>query len=426
MKSLHATALFALAVVAVGCVTRVAPLPPGPGISVPTVTRSEIISSDGLSAHVDRGNGHGGHQPRVTLHADGTQRVLYVGGGRDGAERWWKLMKRPTGGSWSLEAQGQTNNEALLVRDPTTDLAHVISWPGDRPHVSSAPSFSAAPIPGAWQPQGSPYVGAGIGEDGTLVLITYYDQMLDGTYSKDCERHWASAKWNGSAWAWTPVQKKYIGLRRSYAYVHVAPFGTAGEAAWTSMYNGLKEHWAPNVTGPYVWDNTVLERASVNSTSHTMTDMLPRRNSSSATGEASFMGFQDSIADSKGRILTLTNVRDSRGRSATYLDVFGAGGRIHQSQLTQWNVTGGGNPRLYEDDKHRLWLIEFHGDRDSRVFRINDDFALTQVGALRFSHRYEGFGRIAVPRGGNARGLTIAGAFPSGPHMVAFQIRLPS
>ena len=69
-----------------------------------------------------------------------------------------KLMKRPPNGSWQAqEAQGQTNNEAMLFHNPTTDLAHVISYPGAAPHISSAPAFKAVPIPGAWQNQGSPF-----------------------------------------------------------------------------------------------------------------------------------------------------------------------------------------------------------------------------------------------------------------------------
>ena len=153
--------------------------------------------------------------------------------------------------------------------------------------------------------QGSPYAGLGIGADGTVALVNYYDQLLDGTYSKDCERHWAAAKWNGSAMAWGPVQKKYIGLRRAYNYVMPGAFGNTAEWAGVSLWNGKKEYSAPLVPGPYIWDGVYEERALISDAqSLRLADVMPRRTEPSET-QQSFMALQDSLADSRGRMLTL-------------------------------------------------------------------------------------------------------------------------
>lgn len=403
----------------------VSPPPPTP-VGTPTVTRSEVIASDGRSSSLDRGNGWGGHQNYVTLHADGTQRVLYIGGELADANRWWKLMKRAPAGGWSLEAQGDTGNEAMLFRDPTTDLAHVVSWPSTAstpsavPHISSAPSFQAKPIPGAWPTHPSPYLGLGVGADGTVVVLTYQDQLLGGTYTKDTERMWVSGKWNGSAFAWSPVQKKYIGLRRVYNYVMPGGFGNPAEWVGFSEWAGKKEHTAPNVDGSYVWDGLYEERALIaDAASHRFATVIPPRNTPSTTGTAVWMATQDAFCDSKGRMFTLVTVSDPRGPSGMYLTVRNSAGQIHQGL-----VPGGNNPRIVEDGKGRLWLIEF--GNPSRIFPMdNATFALGPPTTLSFPQTYAGFGRIAAPRGGNARGNVIAGAFPSGTNIVAYQIRLP-
>ena len=251
------------------------------------------MASDGLTAGDDRGNGHGGHQPRHTRHNDGTERMVYLGGASDGTGRWWKLMKRPPNGSWQLEAQGQTNNEAMLFLGPhhRSGARHFVSR-GCAAHQLRACVQGGGPFRARRTTRAARTRVSSIGADGTVALVNYYDQLLDGTYSKDCERHWAAAQWNGSAMAWGPVQKKYIGLRRAYNYVMPGAFGNTAEWAGVSLWNGKKEYSAPLVPGPYIWDGVYEERALISDAqSLRLADVTPRRTEPSET-QQSFMALQ--------------------------------------------------------------------------------------------------------------------------------------
>jgi hypothetical protein len=391
----------------------------GPPVATAFVSRFDVVADDAYRGN--SGNGWGGHQLRDTVHDDGTVRMLYVVGAQEGAGRGWRLMRLPPGGSWQLEAEGQTDTEAMLFRDPTTDLPHVISFVGDLPHLSSGPTFATVAIPGDWTNQRTPYKSVGVGADGTVVLQNYEDLLLDGTYSKDVDWQWAKGNWNGSQMIWGTVQKKYIGLRRSYHYLLPGAFGDPGEFVGVSLWNGKKEHTAPLVEGPYVWDGVYQGRARIDDASSLTFSWTMEHRTQPDETEAAWMAIQDSYSDRAGRLLTVHYVTDPNGPSGMYLTVSNSSGQLHQGIVAG---IGGGNPRVLEDALGRLWLIEF--GETANLFRVNDDFTLGEPTALDFP-RYEGAARIAAPRGGNVVGDTIIGSYvTSYGEMIAFGVRLPN
>ena len=70
---------------------------------------------------------------------------------------------------------------------------------------------------------------------------------------------------------------------------------------------------------------------------------------------------------------------DPNGPSGIYLSVRNSSGQIYQGIVSG---IGGGNPRIYEDAKGRLWLIEFSDT--TRILRLNDNFTLGAPTTLSF------------------------------------------
>ena len=195
-----------------------------------SVERIETIASDGALGDDGRiSNGWGGHQPRITRHADGTVRIVYLRRDANGRTAW-RLMKRPPTGGWAQEAAGATAAEVSLLREPTTDAAIVVAWPGSVPTVHVSPSFSGSVVPGTWQTlpnQAHNYSGIGIGSDGTLCMKVHYDRNIKGKYTVDTETQYVCGRRKDGAWSWHPQVKQYIGLRHAYDYILPGAFGDA-------------------------------------------------------------------------------------------------------------------------------------------------------------------------------------------------------
>jgi hypothetical protein len=146
----------------------------GAAVAAPSVERFEAIVNDASTGRNDLlSNSWGLHQPRITSHADGSIRLLYLSATTDGTTLHWNLMKREPGGGWWKESMGVTNDDVALLRDGTTDKVHVLAWPGGLPATHTSPHFEATAIPGEWQYMGNGsrhYGNAGIGSDGTVCL----------------------------------------------------------------------------------------------------------------------------------------------------------------------------------------------------------------------------------------------------------------
>lgn len=402
----------------------------GPPVNTPIVTDVALMGEDGMIGN--RGNNWGGHQVRHVLHRDGTERVVYVGGAPEGRRRSWHLMKRAPNGDWMEESAGQTDHEVFLLRDPSTDTAHLLAFPLGVPTVYASPMFKPQTIPG-WAKETYPYISAGIGADGTLIVKSYSDQLIGHQYTRDTEMQYVSGRFRNGAWAFRPPVKKYVGDRYTYDYVLPGAFGNPEEFADVGIRNLAKNvAGVPDNKDAYVWDGVRQFKTAVSSADAlSYQDLIPKRTRlGKATSKATFMYAQDVFADSKGRLLSLHSVSDDGKPGVTHFTVSDAAG----NRLQQTTLPIGGNIRIYEDAKHRLWLLRMlagTGEHASALlFRLAEKdgaFSLqssTDVSKI-FPDGYSGGATIAAPRGGNPIGDTIVGSYPSDRKMYSFHIRLP-
>jgi hypothetical protein len=392
------------------------------------VERVEVVANDGRTG--DRGNEWGGHQVRHTVHNDGTERIIYVKGDLNGSLRTWRLMKRsPSTGAWAQEAAGQTDNEAMLVRDPATDSAHVITFPASVATIATAPSFAPITMSTGWGSLSSVYKSAGIGSDGTLVVKDFLDHANPLTANTDLK--YISGKWNGSSWGFNSVVTKSVGERYCYDYILPGAFGNSSEFVDVSTRDVTKDvAGLPNLTASYVWDGVRSQKSGVSSVSGwSVFDVMPKLTQPSTTlTVAAWMALQDVFADSNKRLFTLHRAPTAVGGSTTmFLTVNdSAGNRLYQG-IPSYTA---GHMRIFEDGKGRLWVLGFTLGSNPvvRLYKLNADFTFgpyTDLSSKFAGYGYSGYSHLAVSRGGNVIGNTLSGSYPNGTQTVAFRIRLP-
>src|SRR5262249_49367901 len=155
----------------------------------------------------------------------------------------------------------------MLVRDPATDTAHVVAFPAQIAKVMSSPSFAPVTIrSGEWNVQDAAYQGVAIGSDGTLVVKNQYDYLTGGVSTKDTATDYAAGKWNGSAWVFNPVVKKYIGERYCYDYILPGAYGNTSEFVGVSTRDVTKVvAGLPNLTAAFAWDGVREYRSGTTS-----------------------------------------------------------------------------------------------------------------------------------------------------------------
>src|SRR5262249_46587789 len=158
---------------------------------------------------------------------DGTLRLVYLTGKQSTSSRYWVLMKSTNNGaSWTLEATAQTYDDAFLVRDPATDTAHVVGWPGSAfpvyPYIySSNNSYAPVALQGWPNHNYQWYKGMGIGPDGRLFVESYYDPYDGGTADSHTHYLFQTGTFNGTGWSFGSVYDYYMGYRK--AYFHIIP-----------------------------------------------------------------------------------------------------------------------------------------------------------------------------------------------------------
>jgi hypothetical protein len=396
------------------------------------VQRVEVVATDARTG--DRGQGWGGHQPVHTVHNDGTERLIYVRGDLEGSGRNWRLMKRAAGSSsWVQEGVGQTDSDVFLIRDPATDSAHIVAFPGGVPTILSGPTFAPVAIrKGEWPLQVSVYDGAGIGGDGTLVIETQYDHLTGGQATLDTDTVYASGRWNGNAWIFNPVVTRNIGERYCYDYILPGAFGDSSKIVGMSSRDVTKTvAGLPNVSGTYVWDGVRAYVSGVTSAASWSTfDIMPKHSQPDPNATVrTYMYEEDAFADGQQRLLTTHFVWDPGQSNKIYLTARDSTSLLYQGVISYGSV----HPRVFQDSKGRLWLLSLTEGANPEVnlYRINADFTLgtpTNLSSAFVGLTIEGgtHPRIAVPRGGNLTTNFILGSFSDGAGgVVAFKIRLP-
>lgn len=468
-KTLPTPTLAGLSLAAVAGATAPEVSTSGIPVTVATFESLETIAQDAAGTSVGNAiyNHWGGHQPRVVVHADGTLRALYLYNDPM-AGLSWRLMKRSPGPSptWVAESSGQTVDDVFLLRDPTTDAAMVVAWPGSRPTIYSLPSMKATTIPGSWQvmPQTSRhYTAAGIGADGTLCLKASVELPTDVPTSNTATVFTCGKP---ATSAWFDQQTKHIGER--YAYDYLFPTEMQG-AQWlaASAQRDLYKLAAglPSLSpASYVFDGIRgWSTAAANVTQWSQGELVaPLASPSTTATSASTQNQIDALLDSRGRMLTLhfTVSPSDHALDGFHLTVASTDGRQAKTVRLATLPTYG-SARLFEDSKHRLWLLYSNAGTQATQFvlyRLNESSAnpmestlsvgdKVDFGSSVWPHLIVGTPTLAVSRGGNDIGLRIQGAInvcantfdgpisprsdcyganpASGQRMLRFSIRLP-
>jgi hypothetical protein len=401
----------------------------------------EVRKIAGGASQGSGGAAWGGHQPRVIHHKNGTLRILYLYGDRivNSTVISWRLMKRPAGSTlWSLEAGGSTAYDALLLRDPISDSAHVIAFPNKVPTIhSSTNAFKPITIPGWSGKDINIYNSAGIGPDGRLVLKLYHDRK-DPDLDISTDLLFISGKFNGTSWNFTPVYSRYIGPRHVYDYIFPGAFGDLNAFAATTMRDmNNRVAGLPNLIANYVWDGLRQYNMKINDPSSMVADYnIPIGTPpSTTTTVANWMGQNDTFIDSRRRMLNFTRINDPKNPPAQtrFTVTNNMGDYLHRSVPTADGTIGGGGIRIIEDAKKRLWITEFvNSPTDgvmAKVYRLNSDFSFGPAYNLSSSFPnlpFKGHTFIAVPRGGNMLGDSFEGYFVSDTDIVYYKIRLPN
>jgi hypothetical protein len=437
----------------VGCSNSYRARGPGPNYQIDpnafktTYTSPTIVDTVTVATDSNTGDGAttwGRHQTRFTHHADGTLRLLYLTGSRYTGSNIWKLMKRAPGStSWTLEASAQTYDDAFLVRDPATDTAHVVAWPGlsgpANPVIYSSNSgYVPVALPG-WPGLNSwgTYRGVGIGPDGTLALESYFDKNIGGVEDTNTDFLFQVGKFNGTSWSFGSVYDYFMGYRKAYFYLLPGAFGNLG--GFTSVGLGDVNSAAaglPNLTtsggagsGSYLWDGIYQTSFADNNATPTAAETAIQpvlTTISTSTTSAYFVAIDDALATTQGQLVVSTFVADPLHNCSTHYRVTGpSGNTIYQNIPSIW----AGNVRLTEDAKGRLWMIDTlggsMGSLNTYVYPINTDFSVSTGSGTNLPIAHDG-AFIASPRGGNMLSDSFEGYYVSGTNVVYYKVRLPN
>ena len=414
--------------------------PSSGSVTQPAVERFEAIAQDGEGdQNKSLANSWGFHQPRVTAHNDGTMRVLYLKTNANsalGGKIQWRLMKRAASGGWSQEATGYSYDDVYLFRDPTTDLAHVLTWPtAGVATVLSGPSYAGHVVQGNWPrivaPVGRNYGGAGIGTDGTFCLkvsreLPSLPETSQSYTDYTCGKHNKST----GAWNWNSQSSHYIGARRAYDYVFPGASGTTGTFLATSQANPYK--FATSMiqsTEDYIFNGVRFYTSSTNGDIpwkqtdilSSITMALPGQGTTPPTARQS-----DGFVDSKRRLLTTYYLQDPLGTwtRGSYLVVTNTSGSV--LYRTRLAVPEYGYVRIFEDAKHRLWVLWTSARptlTSMYLYRLNEGTGSSGTSTFQVSSTptvldakfkpYQIVGNVflATPRGGSAITNAVHGLF---------------
>jgi hypothetical protein len=394
----------------------------------------ETVATDGRSG--DRGNVWGGHQLRVVRHRNQDTRLLYVRGDVTGGTRNWRLMKKPSGSTWSEEATQNVYNESALFMEPKSNTAHVVGFltSNGQPAIYSQGNFSSATNinNGSWPNGEGLYANIGVGKDGLTCVHKVYEHG-PVRLSSDVDNCWATGTYSGGSWTWGSVQQKNIGERRTYHYIIPGAFGDRTKLIGSALRD-INEIDAgiPNYAGahdPYIFDGIYRWDATYNTTTgYAESNVQPFRTAADgARTTACTMLEQDMYSDGT-KLYTMVYVSDPDSTNDGYMMQVqnSAGTELYNSQTVQL-----GEPqRFFKDDRGRLWVLVF-GGTVCRIYSVNSStYALTLHANLDSSVSglsIDGYPYIVSERGGCKIVDTIYGYQCSGNGATIryFELRLP-
>lgn len=370
----------------------------------------------------------GGHQPRITRHADGTVRILYITADAS-AVMTWHLMRRAPAGGWTEEANGPSTDDVGLLRDPRDDRAYVFAWPNSVPTAYAGPDYKPAPIPGSWQVLPSKYRqygNVGMGSDGTACFKASREINVAPVTSQD-KTEYACGKYDATTklWTWGPLISHYIGLRHVYDYLFPNPKGMPAGLYAASRRDLHKS--ASNVPlldpalFPYVYNGTRVYKSGLyDDSAFIQADPVPQIYAPVGATKAPVAKLNDAYLDSKGRMFLTYHKEDPLDASVygTYLSVTDSNGKVLFDARWPAAVPNYGTVRVMEDAKYRLWLLWTNrGSRTSevRVYPIVETAAplkfsvstYTDLSSATYPYAIDGTPFLAAPRGGSSNGIYV-------------------
>jgi hypothetical protein len=332
-------------------------------VVTPFIERFEAVAHDGDGA-TGTFNHWGGHQQRITHHADGSVRLLYLVTNPNGGY-YWRVMKRSaaTSPDWTQEASGTATDDVVLVHDPVSDKALVVAWTNSVPTVYASPSYGATTIPGTWQNLSTSsrhYGNVGIGPDGTLCIKASVE-LATTVPTSNTETVYTCGKYSTStsAWSWNPQVVQSIGLRHAYDYLFPGGFGDYSKVVATAQWDLYKDAAnLPNLATNYVFNGVRFYTTGVADTlSWQQHDPVAPYYAPSTSTVAPVVRPIDAFIDSQSRVWMSYYVNDPLNAtpSGLYLAASDkAGNVLYKSQLP---LPTYGYVRVFEDAKGRRWVL---------------------------------------------------------------------
>lgn len=430
----------------------------------PLMERVEQVANDGASETAPIPNHWGMHQPRISSHADGTVRALYLKAGADNQVAW-QLMKRDKySGVWVKEASGLSQDDVTLSRDPVSDVAHVLAWPKSVPTVFSSPAFGPRLVPGTWQNMATTarhYGNTGVGADGLYCLKVSVEQSSAVVPTTGTSTQFNCGRYNSSTtlWTWAGQQTQFVGLRSTYDYVFPGGFGVANRLVGTTqldlykaaasllslsasqgnyVFNGVN-NYTVQIDSPSTWKLSVAVAA-----------LQVPSSSSTAPVERQI----DAYIDRSKRQIISYQVDGSGNASdrGIYYRMSDATGNTFSTG--KWpDLPSYGYVRVFDDAKGRMWLLWSNLGLQStqlnlyRVQLVGSAVTLvdkTDLSASLAGYAIQGSPLLTLPRGGHSIGNAVDGqiiacdgqfangklaaCYPSGVNkqrILHFRLRLP-
>ncbi len=428
---------------------------------IPRVATLELVAQDGMSETQPIPNDWWLHEPRITSHADGTTRFVYLRRDPSNQVNWWLMSRDPHAQSWTQEASGLSQDDVTLMRNPVTDQAYVVSWPNSQPTVYGSPSYSWFTIPWTWQnlnQNARHYGNTGIGTDGSL-CIKESIELSDPIPTKLTQTRYACGKNNSGSWLWNMPITMDIWLRRAYDYIFPGWFGDPTQIVGIAQLDLYKTAAGipllNNLQGNYVFNGMSTYTSSVSSGANwnLVSSVAPRNISSGAT-IAPILRQSDAFIDHTNRMISTYFLNDPSnpldtglyiiGKNSNNIEIFGN----KLAELPQYGYT-----RIFEDARNRLWLLWTNlGSQMTQVklyqVSIQGSGALltnmTDLSSQFSPYAIQGSPFIATPRGGQSienelhgfmvacdgvfSNSSLASCYPSGSNkqrLLYFKILLP-
>lgn len=414
LPNAHRTRLSSALVVAAACMVSTATS------AAARIDRLEPVADDALGRDTRLvPNAWGGHQLRMTRHADGSSRALYLHR-TDSGTLGWRVMRRSAAGRWTEEVSGTSTDDVNLLRDPATDRAVVLAWPGSVPTTYTSPDWRAQRVDGQWAALGDGsrhYAATGISPNGHLCLKATVERGGTGRTSVS----YACGRWRKDRWDWGDQEDLDVGPRLAYDYLFPSNEGDEiTSVAQLDVHRDVVQR--PGLDQPWVFNGVRAVRAPVGGGREARREDLAgpvpiHREARRAPVQRQ----SDALIDTRGRLVSLQYVQDTEGQlpAGFHASVGPADGseparRTHLDELPTY-----GQLRVYEDARRRLWLLWTNrGSRHSQVrlfpVRIEAGGRLAvggsqDLGDALGDEAIDGAPYLVVPRGGNPRLPSIEG-----------------